>query len=201
VFEALTALGLATAAGLNAYIPLLLVGLVSRYTGALDLSSSYAWLENGWVLGGLGVLLAIEVVLDKVPIVDSINDAIQTVVRPLSGGVTVTATAAAADVDASWVDDNTWLGWVIGIVVALIVHGVKAVSRPGINAATLGTGAPVVSTAEDATSAAFSLSALFAPLLVLVGLALLAWVAFIALRTALRATKGRRLRPSSQQRT
>jgi hypothetical protein len=40
VFEALTALGLATAAGLNAYIPLLLVGLVSRYTGALDLSSS-----------------------------------------------------------------------------------------------------------------------------------------------------------------
>jgi hypothetical protein len=140
-------------------------------------------------------------VLDKVPIVDSINDATQTVVRPLSGGVTVTATAAAADVDASWVDDNTWLGWVIGIVVALIVHGVKAVSRPGINAATLGTGAPVVSTAEDATSAAFSLSALFAPLLVLVGLALLAWVAFIALRTALRATKGRRLRPSSQQRT
>jgi Domain of unknown function (DUF4126) len=186
VFEALTALGLATAAGLNAYIPLLLVGLVSRFTGALDLSSSYDWLENGWVLGGLGVLLAVEIVLDKVPVVDSVNDMIQTVIRPLSGGVTVTATAAAADVDASWAEDNAWLGWLVGIVGALVVHGVKSAARPGINLATLGAGAPVVSTTEDATAAAFSLSALFAPLLVLVGLVLLGWLAFVLLRQAQR---------------
>ena len=186
MFEALTALGLATAAGLNAYIPLLLVGLVSRFTGALDLSSSYDWLENGWVLGGLSVLLAVEIVLDKVPVVDSVNDVIQTVIRPLSGGVTVTATAAAADVDASWAEDNAWLGWLVGIVGALVVHGVKSAARPGINLATLGAGAPVVSTAEDATAAAFSLSALFAPLLVLVGLVLLGWLAFVLLRQAQR---------------
>jgi hypothetical protein len=191
VFEALTALGLATAAGLNAYIPLLLVGLVSRFTDVLDLSSSWDWLENGWVLGGLTVLLAVEVVLDKVPVVDTVNDAIQTFVRPVAGGVTVTATAAAADVDASWAEDNAWLGWLVGIGGALLVHSVKSAARPGINLATLGTGAPVVSTAEDATSAAFSLSALFAPVLVLVGLVLLGWLAFVLLRQARRATRRR----------
>jgi hypothetical protein len=186
VLEALTGLGLATAAGLNAYIPLIAVGLVSRFTGALDLSSPYDWLENGWVLSALGVLLAVEVVLDKVPIVDTVNDTIQTVIRPLSGGVTFAATAAAADADAAWTQDYAWLGWVGGIAVALLVHAAKAVSRPVINASTLGAGAPVVSTAEDATSLGFSLSALFAPLLVLVGLVLFGWLVFVALRNARR---------------
>ncbi len=191
MLEALTGLGLATAAGLNAYIPLLLVGLVSRYTDVLDLSASFDWLENGWVLAGLGVLLGAEVVLDKVPVVDSVNDAVQTFIRPFSGGVTVAATAAAGDVDASWAEDNAWIGWVGGIVVALFVHGGKAAARPFVNAATLGVGAPVVSTAEDATSVGFSLSALFAPLLVLVGLILLVWFAIVLARKARRAGRAR----------
>ena len=191
VLEVLTGLGLATAAGLNAYIPLLLVGLVSRYTDVLDLSSSFDWLENGWLLTGLGVLLAVEVVLDKVPVVDSVNDAVQTFVRPVSGGVTVAATSAAADVDSSWAQDSAWIGWVGGVVVALVVHGGKVATRPVVNAATLGVGAPVVSTAEDATSVGFSLSALFAPLLVLVGLVLLGWFAFVMLRKAKRAARRR----------
>ena len=70
---------------------------------------------------------------------------------------------------------------------ALLVHAAKAVSRPAINATTLGAGAPVVSTAEDATSLGFSLSALFAPLLVLVGLALFGWLVFVAVRSTRRA--------------
>jgi hypothetical protein len=48
--ELLTGLGLATAAGLNAYIPLLALGLLSRFTELITLPQGWAWLENGWVM-------------------------------------------------------------------------------------------------------------------------------------------------------
>lgn len=44
--ELLTGLGLATAAGLNAYIPLLALGLLSRFTDLVSLPHGYGWLEN-----------------------------------------------------------------------------------------------------------------------------------------------------------
>ena len=86
MLAALTGLGLSTAAGLNAYIPLLVVGLIANFTDQIRLPQEFAWLSNGWVLGIIGVLLLAEVVLDKVPVVD-VNDMIQTFVRPAAGGV------------------------------------------------------------------------------------------------------------------
>ena len=87
MFEVLTGAGLAAAAGLNAYIPLLAIGLLSRFTDLVSLPPGWAWLENGWVQIILGVLLVIEIVADKVPAVDSVNDWIQTIVRPAAGGI------------------------------------------------------------------------------------------------------------------
>ena len=80
--ELLTGFGLATAAGLNAYIPLLVIGLLSRYTDLINLPGTWAWLDNGWVLLILFVLLAIEFVADKIPAIDTVNDVVQTFVRP-----------------------------------------------------------------------------------------------------------------------
>src|SRR5919198_3449923 len=100
MLASLTALGLSAAAGLNAYIPLLLVGLLARYTDVVTLPQSSAWLENGYVLVVLAVLLAAEMVLDKVAVVDHVNDAIQTFIRPTAGGAIFAATAAAGQVDA-----------------------------------------------------------------------------------------------------
>ncbi len=82
VLEVLTGTGLAASAGLNAYIPMLAMGLLARYTEVINLPSGWQWLSNGWVIAILTVLLAIEVVADKVPVVDHINDMVQTVVRP-----------------------------------------------------------------------------------------------------------------------
>jgi Domain of unknown function (DUF4126) len=83
--ELLTGLGLATASGLNAYIPLLALGLLSRFTDLITLPHGWVWLENGWVMAIVAVLLLIEIVADKIPALDSVNDAIQTFVRPTSG--------------------------------------------------------------------------------------------------------------------
>ncbi|GAA2658316.1 MULTISPECIES: DUF4126 domain-containing protein [Nonomuraea] len=183
MLAALTGLGLSTAAGLNAYIPLLVVGVLANLTDAVKLPDGYGWLSNWGVLAIIAVLLLAEFVLDKVPVVDSVNDAIQTAVRPASGGVVFSATAAAAEIDSStWMTENPWAGWLIGIVTALAVHVLKSTARPVVNATTGGLGAPVVSTVEDAGSLGVSLVAIFLPVLVLVLLAALAVFAWWAIR-------------------
>jgi uncharacterized membrane protein len=176
VIAALTAMGLSAAAGLNAYIPFLVVALVARFTDAITLPSTYAWIESWWAIGIGSVLLLSEVVLDKIPAVDSVNDAVQTFIRPAMGGLMGAATAAAADLDNSaWMAQNPWVGIVLGVIVSGLVHTGKVAARPVVNVGTAGMGAPVVSTAEDGASVGLSLAALFAPLLALLGLLLLAW--------------------------
>ena len=187
MLAALTGLGLSAAAGLNAWIPLLVVGLLGRYTDAVTLPASASWLANGWVLVAGAVLLAAELVLDKIPIVDHVNDMVQTFVRPAVGGAIFAATAAAQQADAStWMQQHQWVGWVLGIVVAGLVHGGKATVRPVVNASTLGAGTPVVSAVEDVTSLGLSLVAVFLPVLVVVALLLLAWPAYTLARRARR---------------
>ncbi|WP_188195018.1 DUF4126 domain-containing protein [Nonomuraea sp. SYSU D8015] len=193
MLAALTGLGLSTAAGLNAYIPLLVVGVLSNLTDAVKLPDGYAWLSNWGVLAVISVLLIAEMVLDKVPAVDSVNDAIQTVIRPASGGVVFSATNAAAELENStWMTEHPWAGWLLGIVVALAVHAMKAATRPVVNAGTAGVGAPVVSTVEDAGSLGMSLIAVFAPILVVVALLVLAVAAWWLIRKVRRLRARRR---------
>jgi hypothetical protein len=170
MLEALSGSGLAAAAGLNAYIPLVLIGVLGRYTDWITLPPDWQWLENNWVLGILGVLLVVEVVADKVPVVDHINDVIGTVVRPTAGGLAFGATADAATVSVPNPAEGgtTWGPLLAGAAIALVVHAIKAAVRPVANVTTAGTAAPVVSTGEDLASVAMSLIAIVLPILVLV---------------------------------
>lgn len=195
MIAALTGMGLSAAAGLNAYIPFLIVALVARFTDVITLPATYAWIESWWAIGIGAVLLLSEVVLDKIPAVDSINDAVQTFIRPAMGGLVFAATAAAAELDSSaWMTAHPWVGIVLGVVVSGLVHTGKVAARPVVNMGTAGFGAPVVSTAEDGASVGLSLAALFAPLLCLVALILLAWVLVAG---SLRVRRWRRRRGSS----
>jgi hypothetical protein len=180
--ELLTGFGLATAAGLNAYIPLLALGLLSRFTDLVSLPGAWAWLENGWVMVIVGLLLTVEVVADKIPALDSVNDAIQTFVRPTAGGIvfgsgTAAQTAAVTDPGA-FASSGQWIGVVIGVVTALIVSLTKTAVRPVANIGTAGMAAPVLSTAEDITSVGLVFVSLLLPLLVLVALAAVAVAVF-----------------------
>lgn len=177
--ELLTGLGLATASGLNAYIPLLALGLLSRFTDLVSLPHGWAWLENGWVMAIVAVLLVVEIVADKIPALDSVNDAIQTFVRPTSGGIvfgsgTAAQTAAVTDPGA-FAQSGQWVPVVIGVLVALVVSLTKSTVRPAANVATAGVAAPVLSTIEDGVSVALVFVAILLPVVVLVVLALLVW--------------------------
>lgn len=146
MIEVLSAFGLSAATGLNAYLPLLIVGLLGRFTDLITLKAPWNTLENPWVLGVLAVLLVIEMTVDKIPAVDSINDVIQTVVRPAAGAVLFAANGNVIG------DISPVLAMVCGLLVAGGVHAAKATIRPVITASTAGVANPVVSVAEDVVS-------------------------------------------------
>lgn len=194
VLEALTGTGLAASAGLNAYIPMILLGVLARFTDVVALPSGWNWLSDGWVIAILAVLLAVEFVADKVPAVDHVNDVLQTVVRPTAGGLVFGAgsgsqTSTVTD-PAEFFTSHQWVPVAIGVVVALVVHAAKAAARALVNATTAGLGAPVVSLAEDATSVGLVFVALLLPVLVLLVLALMA----LSLYGLRRRRRSRRLR-------
>lgn len=163
-------LGLASAAGLNAYIPALLVGLLARFTDLVALPSELELLSNGWVLLALAVLLAVEIVVDKVPGADHLNDVVQTVVRPASGAMVFAAEAKDT------FGGNLWVSAILGVVAALTMHGTKAAGRGIANVSTAGFSAPVLSVIEDVVSIGLSVLAILVPVLVVAVLLWWAWV-------------------------
>jgi len=162
-----TGLGLSSSAGLNAYLPLLIVALVARFTDWIALNEPWSALTNGWIIALLTVLLAVEIVADKIPAVDHINDVIQTFVRPVAGAILF---AASSNIIA---DIHPVLAMACGLIVAGSVHVVKATARPVVTATTAGVGNPVVSTIEDVTSALIALLSILIPTLIALFLLLL----------------------------
>jgi uncharacterized membrane protein len=159
--DILTALGLSMPAGLNAYIPLLAVALAERF-GWLSLREPFDVLGSWWMIAIIAVLLAVEIVADKMPGVDSANDMVQSVVRPAAGAIV----AVAASGQTSSV--RPWVLVVMGVLLAGGVHAAKATARPVVNATTAGLGAGAVSTAEDAGAVVMSGIAIAIPVLVIV---------------------------------
>lgn len=158
--EILTALGLSIPAGLNAYIPLLAIALAQRFEW-LSLKQPFDVMGEWWMIAIIAVLLVIEMVADKVPAVDHLNDVIQTFIRPAAGGIVAVAAAG------SGTDVSPWLLVLAGVLLAGSVHAAKATTRPAVNVTTAGMGAPVVSAAEDVGAILLSALAIIAPYLVI----------------------------------
>jgi uncharacterized membrane protein len=157
--DILTAVGLALPAGLNAYIPL--VGLaIAQRLGVIELGSPWSTMGEWWAILLITCLLVVEILADKFPAVDHINDVIQTFIRPAAGAVVAVAASGQAG------DNYPLVMVLLGIVLAGGVHAVKASSRPVVNAATGGVGAPVASTIEDVFAALSTVAALLMPVLV-----------------------------------
>jgi len=157
-----TAFGLSTSAGLNAYIPLLTIALVDRLTdGVIDLQGPWVWLSSWWTIGVLAVLLIVELLVDKVPAADTVNDIVHTVIRPAAGAILFAASTRVIGL-------HPVIAAICGIILAGGVHVVKAGGRSVVTATTGGVANPVVSTAEDVIAAVGSIIAVVYPYLVVV---------------------------------
>ena len=155
-----SAFGLSASAGLNAYIPLLVVGVIAHYfPDTLKLNQPWDLIANPWILILLGILVIIEMVADKVPAVNHINDIIQTVVRPAAGAIAFAASAKVVT------DIHPVLALACGLLMAGGVHVVKAAAvRPAVTATTGGAGNVPVSIAEDILAFFASVFAVLLPI-------------------------------------
>jgi hypothetical protein len=163
-----SAFGLSASAGLNAYIPLLVVALLARFTNLITLKSPWNTLENWWVIGLLVVLSSVEFFADKVPAINHVNDIIQTAIRPIAGAILFASSAQIIT------DVHPVLAMAMGLLVAGTVHAVKSVAvRPAVTATTGGAANVPVSIAEDITSTILSVIAIVLPVLIAVMLVML----------------------------
>jgi hypothetical protein len=166
-----TAFGLSASAGLNAYIPLLIVGILARFTNLISLAPPWDTISDWWVIGLLVVLSIIEFFADKIPAVNHINDIIQSFIRPAAGAILFAASAQIVT------EIHPVLSMALGLLVAGSVHAAKSLAvRPAITATTAGSGNVPVSMAEDFISTLLSIIAVVIPALI---------VSFIIILTAL----------------
>ncbi|GAB4449033.1 MAG: DUF4126 domain-containing protein [Anaerolineae bacterium] len=155
-----TAFGLSASAGLNAYLPLLVVALTARYTDLIKLNEPWNVMTSSWVIGVLVVLLLIEMTVDKIPAVDTVNDMVQTFGRPIAGAVLFAASSGVVG------DLHPVVAFVAGLFLAGTVHTAKTVVRPAVTATTGGTGNWAVSLVEDVIALIGAIMAILLPVFI-----------------------------------
>ena len=151
-----TALGLSTAAGLNAYIPLLAVGLFSRYTDLIDLPAPWDHLGDPLVLGIVTLVGLADFIGDKVPVIDHGLHLLGMAVAPIVGGILALATADAIDIEPGF-------AVVLGVAAALATQLGRTAARPAATVTTAGAGNSVVSLGEDGASGTLSVTSVLWP--------------------------------------
>lgn len=171
----MSAFGLSASAGLNAYVPLLIVSLMGRYTNLIELAEPWDALTSGWVIAALVVLGLVELFADKIPAVNHINDAIQTVIRPTAGAILFAANGNVVS------DVHPVLALLAGLLLAGGVHAAKSAAvRPAVTATTGGTGNLAVSVAEDVLATVLSILSVLIPIfigaLIVILTALFVWL-------------------------
>jgi len=176
----LSAFGLSASAGLNAYVPLLIVALIARFTDWIELGETWDALTSWWVIGALIILGLIEFFADKVPAVNHINDAVQTFIRPTAGAVLF---AASTDVVTNI---HPVIALIAGLLISGGVHAVKSAAlRPAVTATTGGAGNVPVSIAEDVVATVLSILAVVIPVVVAALIIMItAWLIWLLWRRA-----------------
>ena len=180
-------LGFSFAAGINLYTTVAILGLASRY-GWVALPPQYHVFDNNWIIGTALALYVIEFVADKVPWIDSVWDAVHTVVRPIGGALIAVATLG----DASPATET--LVGLLGGTLAAGTHFGKAGTRIMANASPEPFSNWILSLVEDAFVVGLGLLALKYPLaaaiVVVIGVVILIACARWLYRAIRRALRG-----------
>lgn len=120
------ALGAGFSSGLNLYATIATLGLLQRF-GVIHLPASMQVLSRPWVLGIALTLYAIEFLADKIPYVDTVWDAVHTLIRPPAAALLAYSATVAAPPE--W----RWSAALLASGVALTSHSTKASTRAAVN--------------------------------------------------------------------
>ena len=171
----LAGIALAAAAGLRAFLPLLLVSLGGRF-GWVDLNPDMSFLSGDIALIALVIASILEIGADKIPIVDHLLDASAIFVKPAAGALAGIAMVADLPQPAA-----IGLGLVLGTS-SLGTQVGRAQLRVGSTGTTGGTANPIVSAVEDGVSGGISLLAILVPILAGIVALLFLLLLFLTLR-------------------
>jgi hypothetical protein len=163
-------MGSAWLSGFNLYATVLTLGLLQRFH-LVQLPGNLDFLSRGWVLGAAAGLYLVEFLADKIPVVDSVWDAIHTFIRVPAGAVL--AASAFAHFDPA----VRAIALLAGGTLALGSHGAKASARIAANTSPEPFSNIVLSTLEDIFTVALAVLAAFHPVVILV--IILAFVLFL----------------------
>jgi hypothetical protein len=136
-------------AGWRLYLVVLATGIAMR-TGAVPLPEHLAGLQalaNPWVMGIAGIGAFCEFFADKVAWLDSVWDAVHTLVRPLGGAMLALAIVDPAD------PAMQAIAFLLGGGGALLAHGGKAGARAVVNTSPEPVSNIAVSGVEDVATA------------------------------------------------
>jgi len=120
------AAALGWASGLRLYAVLFLTGLAG-FLGWVDLPTGLRLLQNPVMLGASGFLLFVEFFADKIPGVDTLWDAVHTLIR-VPAGAALAASVFGMD-QATWATGAALLGGTL----AATSHVAKATTRAAVN--------------------------------------------------------------------
>ena len=120
------ALGAGFSSGLNLYATVATLGLLQRF-GVIHLPGSMQVLSHPWVLGIAIALYAVEFLADKIPYVDTVWDAVHTLIRPPAAALLAYSATVAAPPE--W----RWSAALLAGGVALTSHATKSSTRAAVN--------------------------------------------------------------------
>ena len=177
VLQIAAGIGLASCAGLRAFLPLLVVGAAAR-AGWVQLAEAFGWLDSTPALVILGTAVVAEILADKIPVVDHVLDGVGFFVKPVAGTLVMASTLSETSPLAAAV-----LGLVLGAPAAAGVHLVKAKTRLLSTATTMGLANPAQSVVEDTASIAGCVLCVVVPFAALGLILLIAAVIWFRART------------------
>jgi hypothetical protein len=171
ILPAMLGLGLAAASGLRIFIPLLMAALAARFQlFGIELNESMAWMTSNTAIAALGLATVLEIVADKIPLLDNALHAVGIVARPIAGAVAAGSVFAGLDPTAAAV-----AGIIVGAPTALAFGAAQGGTRAASTATTGGMANPFLSLMEDVLSVGTVLLAFLMPMLIPVALLLMFW--------------------------
>ena len=182
------AMGTAWLSGFRLYASVLTLGLLQRF-GAASLPGELRILGEWWAIALTGLLLLVEFVADKIPVLDPTWDAVHTFIRIPAGAVL--AAAAFGQFDSR----VRVLAFLLGGGIALTSHGTKATMRLAANASPEPFSNITLSALEDIGSVGLSLLTVFHPVVTLTIVAVLAVISILLIRRLARGIRGLFWRP------
>jgi uncharacterized membrane protein len=139
------AYALTTTAGLRGFLTLFAASVAAHY-GWIHPSGAFAWLGSDSTTVVFGIFALLEVLADKIPVVDHALHAVSFAVRPLAGAILVGGTIHTDN------PGTLYTLMALGALNSLVVHSSSAAARAASTVGTLGAANAPISAGEDATA-------------------------------------------------